>query len=198
MYWILSERKRTRIMGSLVTGWLEPSASVLDLGTGDGRVARYIADRGWPVTPVDVRNSSRAKGINPIIYDGMLLPFADDSFDYCLLSTVLHHTPNPELIIREAARVARRLIIIEDIYSTPFGRWVAMASCTLANRQFIHPHTNKTDAGWKTTFQRLGLVLLETSYFREVRFIYPFFEGAYLLRRSQTDSDNLDIPGSWR
>ena len=166
MYWILSERKRTRIFGTLITRWLEPSASVLDLGTGGGEVAGFIAARRWAVTPVNVRNTSRVKGINPIIYDGTHLQKADDSFDYCLLSTVLHHTPNPELIIREAARVARRLIIIEDIYSTPFGRWVAMASCTLANRQFIHPHTNKTDAGWKTTFQRLGLELLETRYFR--------------------------------
>lgn len=184
MYWILNERKRTLIYGSLIAGWLEPSASVLDLGTGGGEVARYIADRGWAVTPVDVRNSSRVKSINPIIYDGTHLPFAGDSFDYCLLSTVLHHTPNPELIIREAARVAGRLIIIEDIYSTLFGKWVAMASCSLANRQFIHPHTNKTDASWKTTFQCLDLELIDTRYFREVLLVYPFYEGAYLVRRS--------------
>lgn len=196
MYWIFSERKRTWIIGSLITGWLEPSASVLDLGTGGGEVARYIADRGWPVTPVDVRNSSRMKGINPVIYDGTHLPFADDSFDYCLLSTVLHHTPNPELIIREAARVAGRLIIIENIYSTPFGRWVAMAACSLANFQFIHPHTNKTDAGWKATFQRLGLALIESRYYREVYYVLPFFEGAYLLRRSQTNSDSQVPPDS--
>jgi len=37
-----------------------------------------------------------------------------------LLPTILHHTPEPDDIIKESARIAKRLIIIEDVYEGRF------------------------------------------------------------------------------
>jgi ubiquinone/menaquinone biosynthesis C-methylase UbiE len=36
----------------------------------------------------------------PVLYDGKKMPFKDNVFDAALLITVLHHTPDPESIVR--------------------------------------------------------------------------------------------------
>ncbi|MHB9034381.1 MAG: class I SAM-dependent methyltransferase [Anaerolineae bacterium] len=180
---ILTNSQRTRYMAALIEGWLQPASTILDLGTGRGYLAHYLLACGQVVTPMDVRDSVRAPGIKPIIYDGLHLPASSQRFDYCLLSTVLHHTLQPEALLREAARVSRRLIVIEDIYSSAFSRWITMASCSLANWQFHgHPHSNKSDAGWRETFGALGLQLLDARYAAMLNYVLPFSHAAYLLR----------------
>ena len=47
-------------------------------------------------------------------YDGGAIPFPDGNFDAVILADVLHHERNPERLIGECARVARRLLIIKD------------------------------------------------------------------------------------
>ena len=181
---ILTHNQRAAMVGDLVAGWFQRGDRVLNLGVGEGYITRHLQTLGCRVTPVDVRDTSRFPEITPILYDGLHLPFAASSFEVCLLSTVLHHTPQPELVINEAMRVAQRLIIIEDIYRTRVGRWVVIASCSLANKQFHnHPHTNKSDTGWRSTFTRLGLTLLTARYLRIFFVVYPIFHGAYLVER---------------
>lgn len=48
------------------------------------------------------------------VCDSRALAFATDSFDMALLSFVLHHSPNPEAILSEALRVARRVVVVEN------------------------------------------------------------------------------------
>ncbi|MHB1357651.1 MAG: class I SAM-dependent methyltransferase [Anaerolineae bacterium] len=181
---VFSTRQRTAMIDDLIANWLQPNDRVLDLGTGSGFITRHLQNRGYIVTAVDVRNTSRCPEITPLLYDGLHLPFAKDSFDVCLLSTVLHHTPQPDLVIAEAMRVARRIIVIEDIYRTQLGRWSAIVGCSLANKQFRnHPHSNRSDADWQATFSRLGLEILEARYVRELSVVIPFFHGAYLAQR---------------
>jgi ubiquinone/menaquinone biosynthesis C-methylase UbiE len=49
-----------------------------------------------------------------VSYDGGAFPFPDRSFDAVILADVLHHEIDPERLIGECARVARRLLIIKD------------------------------------------------------------------------------------
>ncbi|MCH2440074.1 MAG: class I SAM-dependent methyltransferase [Candidatus Poseidoniia archaeon] len=44
------------------------------------------------------------KGLDPVIFDGKQIPFEDDAFDLAIVLTVLHHTSNPEEVLREAMR----------------------------------------------------------------------------------------------
>lgn len=180
---LLTTAQRLRYIAGLLEGWIAPGSSVLDIGTGEGFVARWLKDAGHQVIPLDVRDRARARGIRPLLYDGEHIPFGARRFDYALLSTVLHHTPAPEALLREAARVARRVIIIEDIYTTPLGRMWTSFACSLANMQFAgHPHSTKNDAGWRETFGALGLELLEARYASMLMVVLPFRQAAYHLR----------------
>jgi SAM-dependent methyltransferase len=184
---ILTDNQRIKLIVELITGWFLPGNRLLDLGSGEGWISHYLRSQHYPVTPVDVRNFSRFADVNPILYDGSHLPFSSNSFDVCLLLTVLHHIPQPEVVINEALRVAQRLIIIEDIYRSRLGRWSAVLGCSLLSWQFRnHPHSNKSDAEWKASFDHLGLNLLAARYVREIFIVFPFYHGAYLVERKTT------------
>jgi SAM-dependent methyltransferase len=51
-----------------------------------------------------------------LLYDGLHIPFPDDSFDVVLLIFALHHADDPAAVLREARRVCRRHVIaFEDV-----------------------------------------------------------------------------------
>ncbi len=146
-------------------GLIQPGQSVLDIGSGTCNIVEILRARGIDVTPLDVKNLSFVDSIKPILYDGRTIPFPDDRFDVGLLITVLHHTPDPEAVVREAMRVCKRLIIIEDIYTSRPHKYVTFAMDSLLNAEFFgHPHTNKNDHEWRLVFERLGLRVLQATY----------------------------------
>jgi SAM-dependent methyltransferase len=91
------------------------AGSLLDIGCGDGTVARDIAaavgaDR---VAGVDVKVRAEV-AVEVTAYDGVRLPFPDRSFDAVVISDVLHHCEDPRAVLREALRVARACVAIKD------------------------------------------------------------------------------------
>jgi len=95
--------------------------SLLDVGAGDGTVALAIGrDVGAErIEGVDVK--VRPEAAIPIApYDGERLPFNDGAFEAVVLSDVLHHCEKPTTVLREALRVASRVVAIKDHFR--FGR----------------------------------------------------------------------------
>ncbi len=137
---------------------------ILDIGCGHGHVVELLKRRGYDASGVDLVDMSLFKSVTPTVTDGGRLPFVDGSIDAALLMTMLHHTPDPDAIIAEAARVARRVIVVEDV---PIGRVhmeVIKHVDSLLNLEFSgHPHTNRDDAGWRAAFARLGLAVAGTA-----------------------------------
>jgi SAM-dependent methyltransferase len=92
--------------------------AVLDVGCDDGRVLCEVAARvgARRVVGVDVHvnAAARERGIEVVPYDGEALPFPDRSFDAVLLADVLHHCAHPQAVLREALRVARRVVAVKD------------------------------------------------------------------------------------
>ncbi len=114
------------------------------------------------VVALDVQNLSYFESVKPILYDGSEMPLRDDEFETALLSSVLHHTSVPEVVLAEAARVARRLVVIEDVPRGRFHRHVTNLADSLMNLEFKgHPHSNRPDASWQRTFERMGLWITE-------------------------------------
>lgn len=106
-------------------GLAEPDWTVLDLGTGTGRlpvaaapfVARAIGVDRDPAMLESARRRARGFG-NVEFFEAELtgLPVDDDSVDLAVLSLVLHFVPEPARVLAEAARTLRpggRLVVVD-------------------------------------------------------------------------------------
>jgi len=140
--------------------WLGTSDKMIEIGSGPGSVLDVMRRHDYDVDGLDIKDNSFRKDLQPHIYDGKTMPFAAQSYDVALLPTILHHTPEPDDIIRESARIARRLIIIEDVYEGRFMEWLTKRMDSLMNLEFFgHPHSNRSDRQWRSSFVNMGLTL---------------------------------------
>lgn len=91
---------------------------VLDVGCGNGTLGRALMDADASPKGLVVEGLERApRGGEPITvhaYDGIAMPFAGQTFDAVIVADVLHHERDPMRLLRECARVSRRLVIIKD------------------------------------------------------------------------------------
>ena len=98
---------------SLIIG--ESGSEILDVGCGDGEIAQNVAKITGAKRIEGVETHLRPEcKIKVELYDGKVLPYPDKSFDYVTISDVLHHDPNPGIILKECARVARKGVVIKD------------------------------------------------------------------------------------
>lgn len=89
---------------------------LLDLGCGTGGYSKVLAEQGHSVQAFDI-NPEYVKiaaelGVNAKQYDGFTIPLPDDSVDTIFMIEVLEHIENPERILPELHRVARKNVII--------------------------------------------------------------------------------------
>lgn len=107
--------RRVRVLAGHLADAIPSRGTVLDLGAGDGQVA---------VALMKIRPDLKVEGVDVMLrpvrhipvtqYDGVTLPFPDQSFDYVTIVDVLHHTEDPAAVLTEAARVARQGIVLKD------------------------------------------------------------------------------------
>jgi SAM-dependent methyltransferase len=109
--------------------------SLLDVGCGDGFITRAVADRAGARRVAGVELSVPPHGHVPIHrYNGRDLPFPDGSFEAVTLVDVLHHCEDPQRVLDEAVRVAKRKVVIKDHLA--FGsksRWVLRVMDRIGN-----------------------------------------------------------------
>ncbi len=174
-------KKRTDNVVGLVNQYVNKKDKILDIGCGNCDVAKRLVDSGFDVTALDVKDSNIYKDITPVVYGGEKIPFENDSFDVAFLITVLHHVKEPEKLLREAKRVSKRIIIIEDIYESNFQKLLTCLMDSLVNFEFIgHPHSNKSDKEWKKEFKKQRLKLLDS---KKEPFWKYFLFGIYHLTK---------------
>lgn len=151
---------------------LNSKSKHLDIGSGHGGLCLAFRNEGIDIQPLDIKNLSYFPEIEPVIYDGQHIPFPDKAFDCTLMITMLHHTPNPDLILDEAIRVSKkRLIVMEDVYQNWFQKQLTFFTDSLVNMEFDgHPHTNRRDKEWQKTFSQKGLKLISREEFRTLVF----------------------------
>lgn len=124
--------------------------SVLDVGSGTGRVVRFLRQHCPEMTvdgiePVaELRKQAQALGT---VLDGGAgdnLPFGDASYDIVTAFGVMHHVSDPARVIAEMTRVARCGVMISD--ANRFGQGHAAVGVT---KWLIHR------AGLWSTFELL-------------------------------------------
>ena len=93
----------------LLVAWAE-GETALDVATGGGHTANRLREAGFRVTTLDPAPGMRAD----VLARAEDIPFADSSFDVVACRIAPHHFDDVEAAVREMARVARRLVLIED------------------------------------------------------------------------------------
>jgi ubiquinone/menaquinone biosynthesis C-methylase UbiE len=89
--------------------WAE-GETALDVATGGGHVARRLREAGFTVV-----SSDPAPGMKPdVVCRAEDLPFADASFDTVACRIAAHHFEHVAAAVREMARVARKVVLLED------------------------------------------------------------------------------------
>lgn len=150
--------------------------TLLDLGAGTGHTSVLLQTKhNQNVTMLDVAPHRGAFGQmlvgQPIAahlarkhkiarrrYDGRRIPFEDNSFDVVLIAFVLHHCQSPESVLREAARVANRVVVLEDVSEhARFARFLD----ALLNLELFHPHEERTRSEWLTLFDSCDVGLVD-------------------------------------
>jgi SAM-dependent methyltransferase len=136
---------------------------VLDVGTGDGSIAKAIALH---------RPDIKIEGIDVLIrpythirvrlFDGEHIPLSEKTVDVVSFVDVLHHTSNARILLREAARVSRRYIVIKDhLREGPFAKATLQAMDWIGNygHEVVLPyeHFRDTNLSPERWTESLGL-----------------------------------------
>ena len=94
-----------------------PGSSALDVATGGGHTALWLARHGWKVTASDIapRMLENAQKlcteagfkIETRLFPAEEMPFADASFDLVTVRVASHHFSSPQRFVQETARVLK-------------------------------------------------------------------------------------------
>ena len=138
--------------------------SIVDLGAGNGMLGRTLTEfaRGhgwdWRFTNVDlnlpqpgIHGSTSATWVKASVTD---LPFAANSFDLAIGSTMTHHLNSDADVsahFREARRVARQSVLICDMIRSPFflvALWAVLVALR-APKEFRQDGVQSVKRGWR-------------------------------------------------
>jgi SAM-dependent methyltransferase len=107
-----------RAMLERLLEWIGHPASALEVGCGTGRFTRWLAGGGIRIVGLDrspamlAEARARAPAIPFVLGDAHALPFATAAFDVAIFVTTLEFLADPVAALGEAARVARRGLIL--------------------------------------------------------------------------------------
>jgi len=152
--------RRIRVLAEQLARLLPDHATVLDVGTGSGEIAREVARRRRGLTIDGIDTHVRPDPAIPVRqFDGFSIPAAAHSYDFVTIVDVLHHATDPMALLREAMRVARQAVILKDHNcDSRFARRVMTFTDWFGNRQHgVQLEFNFWSASqWRAAWQELG------------------------------------------
>jgi SAM-dependent methyltransferase len=171
--------RRIRVLSRYLSEILPERAAVLDVGAGDGSLARAIMARRPDVHICGIDVLVRPGARVPVEqFDGVHIPYEDRAFDAVMLVDVLHHTTAPIDLLREASRVARTAVIIKDhLADARFAVVTLRFMDRVGNARFgvALPYHYWRRAEWHRAFDQTGLSI---ELWRERLYLYPRFASA--------------------
>ena len=158
--------RRVRRLAKLFATLIPQGAQVLDVGCGDGIIDRLIMDYRSDLQihgiEVFIRNGTRV----PVIpFDGLNIPYPNASFDVVMFVDVLHHTSDPTLLLREAKRVGKMILLkdhlCDGLFAHPtlsFMDWMGNA-----HHGVPLPYNYWPKRKWNSVLSELDLKIIDTN-----------------------------------
>jgi SAM-dependent methyltransferase len=168
-------KRRVNVLSDAISLLIPKNSTILDIGCGDGLIDRLILQKrpDVKITGLDVLIRDKTF-IEVIKFDGNSIPYPDNSFDCAMFIDVLHHTTDPMILLKEAARVSNKSIVIKDHLKEGF-----LAEKTLrfmdwvgnARHKVVLPYNYWSQEQWDRAFTQLKLkpISFETNLG-----LYPF------------------------
>jgi SAM-dependent methyltransferase len=153
--------RRISVLAGALADLIPRGASVLDVGCGGGRIAHEIMRRRPDVNIQGIDVLIREQTFIPVErYDGREIPHGPASFDLVLLVDMLHHTREPEAVLRESSRVTRYSLLIKDhLLNGWMAGKVLRFMDMVGNQRFgvSLPYNYWPLGRWQQAFDELGL-----------------------------------------
>ena len=194
--------RRVRALADHIAAMI-PAATrtVLDVGCGDGSLATLIMRRRPELRIVGLEVRARPMTAIPVTeFDGRSIPLESASQDVVMMVDVLHHAEDGQLLLREAARVASKAVVIKDHFlgrALSRQRLRAMDWVGNVGHGVALPYNYWTRDQWRTGFEQSGLMEVER---HEHLGLYPpplswiFEPGLHFVSRLTRVSDEPSAP----
>jgi SAM-dependent methyltransferase len=161
-HWRAGSSRRARVLARHIAPLLPSTASVLDVGCGDGLLGRTIRNErpDLVLTGMDIAVHPLAR-IPVQEFDGLTLPVGDGAVDVIMMVDVLHQARDPMRLLTEAARVARRAIIVKDLVQAGWldRQTLRIASWASSDGRAALPANHWSAREWTLALQRIGAAI---------------------------------------
>lgn len=157
------QNRRAHVLAEHLSSLIPHSTTLLDVGCGDGRLSARILESRGDIVIKGVDVLARSQSYFPVdLFDGQTIPADDGSFDVVMFVDVLHHTEDPMILLREAARVARRHIILKDhLLDRPLAKTTLRFMDSIGNARYgvATPYNYWYERKWRQAFEEIGLTV---------------------------------------
>jgi ubiquinone/menaquinone biosynthesis C-methylase UbiE len=149
-------RQEEKLLQGIIAPWPRRKRKLLDIGCGTGSFLEFFWSCGFDLTALDLSpdmlaGARQKMGDRVDFHLGSAehLPFEDREFDYASLMTVLEFTDDPAQVLREAARVVRKGLLVMFLNRQSIYGW----SVRLGRR-----HSSLSRARWFTWPEMRSLI----------------------------------------
>jgi len=173
----------------VIASWITPGAKVLDLGCGSGELLSFLRDHKHAAcTGIDLSEENIqqciAKGLTVIHGDinEEVADYADQTFDYVVLSQTLQQVYEPETLIKTLLRIGRKVVV-----SFPnFSHWRCRCQLFFLGQA---PTTSQLPYFW---YNSPNIRVITIKDFRQ----FAVHAGFTILKEAAINTDNQERQGS--
>jgi methionine biosynthesis protein MetW len=135
----------------LITNLIAPKSRVLDIGCGDGELLGHLfRAKGCDARGIEIDMTAVTRAVShglPVMHgdaDSDLQHYAENSFDYAVLSRTLQAVARPRAVLRQMLRISTRAVVTFP----NFGHWRVRWQLMRTGRM---PMTKQWDRPWHET-----------------------------------------------